>query len=85
MQQRKKRARISVPVSAELLVEIQKEARRGRLSVSKAAQQVIERGLAVIRRTELERALREGYRALADEDGALAEEMAPVASEPWEN
>lgn len=68
-------ARVSVQLSPEVLAELKLEARRGRLSISKAAQQVIERGLAIVRRAEQERALREGYLALADDDGALANEM----------
>lgn len=83
MQHRKKPVRLSVPVSPEVLSEIQREARRGRLSVSKAAQQVIERGLALIRRADLEAALRDGYRELAVEDASLADEMRASAS--WDD
>ena len=83
MQHKKKPVRLSVPISPEALAEIQREARHGRLSIAKTAQQVLERGLAVIRRSELERALREGYLGLATEDGSLAEEMLPLAS--WDD
>lgn len=74
-QRKRKLARLSVQLPPQLLLELEREARRGRLSVSKAAHQVIERGLALIRTKELERALREGYEALQEEDGALAREM----------
>lgn len=70
--------RVTVQIPESTLAELEREARRARISLSKAALEVIQRGLRVATELELQRRLREGYEALADEHRSLAREMDAV-------
>jgi predicted transcriptional regulator len=72
--------RLSVQLADETLRSLAREAERASTSVSRMAREAIARGLQEIRRTELERQLRNGYEGLAEEHRKLAREMDSIRS-----
>ena len=71
------KVKVTVSVDAALLRELGGASRRSR----KPRSQLVEEALRLWTRRRLEQALREGYRAMAKEDRALAERRLPAG---WE-
>jgi len=74
------RTKITVSLDMEIVKELRLTSRRERIPKSR----IVEQALLLWKRERLNRELEQGYRSMAEEDSALAEELLPVARKDWE-
>lgn len=65
-----RKAKVTVSIDEELLAEVDELGRR----LGKPRSRLVEEGLVLLRRNELHEQLRQGYRAMSEENVSLAEE-----------